>query len=83
MTLAQSTIALYAGNRRRLYTTRATHVCRCRQVLSTADRPLSLFISHSLDGDGRRAVVKFSKTRVGDKFPGEVPLLLEIPENAA
>ena len=36
------------GNRRRLYTARAVHVRRRHQVLSTPDRLLSPFISHSL-----------------------------------
>jgi len=58
---AQSIIALYTepdaqcdqqlGNRRRLYTARPMHVYRKyhrRQVLSTPERPLSLFISHLL-----------------------------------
>jgi len=56
------------GNRRRLYTARAMHIC-CQA------QPVAVYIALA---DGRRAVAIFSKSWVWDK----VPLFLEIPHFA-
>jgi len=78
---AQSTIALYTElhAKSRLYTARAMHVCRTtdrrHKVLSTPDRPLSLFISHSPTvGVPWR---NFPCAEFGTKFLREVLVFLE------
>jgi len=45
------------------------HVCCRRQVLSTEDKTIELFVAL---GVGRRAVAKRTKFRVGTKFQKEI-----------
>jgi len=75
---AQSTIATYtelhAECDRSSTVGRSCLVCRHRQMLSTPNLPMSLFTYL------RRAVTKFSKSRVWVQFRGkDIRLILEIP----
>ena len=57
------------------------HVCRrpvaARGAVNTTPSAVAVYIALT---DRRYAVAKFSKSRIWDKVPGEVPLFLDIPK---